>query len=271
MLSIGDFARLAGVSVRMMRHYDAVGLLRPAHVDPHSGYRSYTAAQLDRANRLVAFKQLGFTLEQVSTLLEDEVDVEQMRGMLRLRRTELATRIATDQGRLEQVEHRLRMIERKTMSSTTYEETSLPALRLAQFTARVGDQSQVGEVVGPLFGRLDGAVAAAGLTPTGPSMGHYSFDDNGLVAAAAYPVETSVTEADVAGTDLEVADLPAQERAVTTRMTGSLNGIGEAWQALTREVERRGLRFAGPCREIYVQASVDDPDNWVIDLQQPVA
>ena len=46
MFSIGDFAGLGRVSVRMLRHYDAIGLIRPAHVDPHSGYRYYTAAQL---------------------------------------------------------------------------------------------------------------------------------------------------------------------------------------------------------------------------------
>ena len=71
MLSIGEFARLAGVSVRMLRHYDQLGLLRPERVDPHSGYRRYAAAQLERANQLVALKDLGFTLEQVGVLLDD--------------------------------------------------------------------------------------------------------------------------------------------------------------------------------------------------------
>ncbi|GAA0489344.1 MerR family transcriptional regulator [Microbacterium aurantiacum] len=74
MLSIGEFARLAGVSVRMLRHYDRLGLLRPERVDLHSGYRRYAAAQLERANQLVALKDLGFTLEQVGVLLDDGVD-----------------------------------------------------------------------------------------------------------------------------------------------------------------------------------------------------
>ena len=63
MLAIGDFTRLGRVSVRMLRHYDAIGLLRPAHVDPTTGYRSYRAAQLAELNRIVAFKDLGFTRE----------------------------------------------------------------------------------------------------------------------------------------------------------------------------------------------------------------
>ena len=48
MFTIGDFARHGRVSARMLRHYDAIGLLRPAHTDPYSGYRYYTAAQLAR-------------------------------------------------------------------------------------------------------------------------------------------------------------------------------------------------------------------------------
>ena len=58
MFAIGDFARHGRVSVRMLRHYDAIGLLRPAHVDEATGYRSYEAAQLAELNRLVALKDL---------------------------------------------------------------------------------------------------------------------------------------------------------------------------------------------------------------------
>jgi DNA-binding transcriptional MerR regulator len=86
MLSIGDFARYGRVSVRMLRHYDTLGLLLPARVDPASGYRFYTAAQLARLNRIVALKDLGFTLDQVRAMLDEQVSAEQLRGMLRLRR-----------------------------------------------------------------------------------------------------------------------------------------------------------------------------------------
>ena len=59
MFGIGDFARHGRVSVRMLRHYDAIGLLRPAHVDPGTGYRYYRAGQLADLNRIVALKDLG--------------------------------------------------------------------------------------------------------------------------------------------------------------------------------------------------------------------
>ena len=78
MFSIGDFARHGRVSVRMLRHYDAIGLLRPAAVDRATGYRSYEAQQLARLNRIVALKDLGFTLQQVQSILDDKVSVEEL-------------------------------------------------------------------------------------------------------------------------------------------------------------------------------------------------
>ncbi|MFO7253510.1 MAG: helix-turn-helix domain-containing protein, partial [Actinomycetes bacterium] len=100
MFTIGDFARLGRVSVRMLRHYDALGLLRPARVDPHTGYRYYAAGQLSRLNRIIALKNLGLTLEQVGRILEEKVGPEELHGMLRLRRAELEAQVAADLARL---------------------------------------------------------------------------------------------------------------------------------------------------------------------------
>jgi DNA-binding transcriptional MerR regulator len=80
--SIGEFARHGRVSVRMLRHYDAIGLLRPAYVDPVTGYRSYEVSQLAELNRLIALKDLGFTLQQVQAILAERVSAAELRGML---------------------------------------------------------------------------------------------------------------------------------------------------------------------------------------------
>ncbi|CAM5483743.1 MerR family transcriptional regulator OS=Streptomyces microflavus OX=1919 GN=Smic_47630 PE=4 SV=1 [Streptomyces microflavus] len=95
----------------MLRHYDAIGLLRPDRTDPATGYRFYGAAQLARLNRIIALKDLGFTLQQVRAVLDEQVGPEELRGMLRLRRAELAEAVAAASARLAQVEARLRSIE----------------------------------------------------------------------------------------------------------------------------------------------------------------
>jgi DNA-binding transcriptional MerR regulator len=111
LFTIGDFARHGRVSVRMLRHYDAIGLLRPSYVDPITGYRSYDAGQFVDLNRIVALKDLGFSLEQVRTMIADEISPADLRALLTMRRAELESTVAESFARLAQVESRLRGIQ----------------------------------------------------------------------------------------------------------------------------------------------------------------
>ena len=60
MLKIGEFSKLSRVSIRMLRHYDELGLLTPETIDPYTGYRYYSASQLVRMNRITALRAMGF-------------------------------------------------------------------------------------------------------------------------------------------------------------------------------------------------------------------
>ncbi len=111
MYKISDFAKLSRVSAKMLRHYDEIGLLNPARVDPSSDYRFYTAEQLPRLNRIVVLKDLGFTLQQIAALLDDGLTPEQIEGMLKLRRAEVEQRLLAEQQRLAEIAARLSQIE----------------------------------------------------------------------------------------------------------------------------------------------------------------
>jgi phosphoribosylaminoimidazole-succinocarboxamide synthase len=113
MLKIGDFARLCQLPVGTLRYYDDLDLLRPAHVDALTGYRYYSVEQLPRLNRLLALKDLGFSLEQIARVLNDGVTPEQLRGMLMLARAEAEHRLGAEQDRLHRIEARLREIEQE--------------------------------------------------------------------------------------------------------------------------------------------------------------
>jgi DNA-binding transcriptional MerR regulator len=77
---IGDFSRLSLVSVKALRYYDELGLLKPARVDEFTGYRYYAASQLTRLNRVLALKDMGLSLEQIALLLDKEPTPDQIRG-----------------------------------------------------------------------------------------------------------------------------------------------------------------------------------------------
>jgi DNA-binding transcriptional MerR regulator len=111
MFGVGAFGRLAQVSVRTLHYYDQQGLLRPAKIDPGTGYRWYAADQLHRLNRILALRDLGLSLAEIRRVLDDDVTLDELRGMLRLRRAEAQDRMTLEAARLARVEARLRQIE----------------------------------------------------------------------------------------------------------------------------------------------------------------
>jgi DNA-binding transcriptional MerR regulator len=271
MFSIGDLARHGRVSVRMLRHYDAIGLLRPAHVDPMSGYRSYEAGQLSRLNRIVALKELGFSLDQVGSILDDKVSAEELRGMLRLRRAELRSQIATDTARLTQVEARLQIIEREgAMPSEDIQVKRLPGVRVAELTAVAAsfEPASISPVIGPLYEELMARLGRAGVTPTGQAIAYYedSPDGEGILVHASIPVNV---ERD-GGHDFAIVDLPVVEQAATIVHRGSMDDVMSTVQTLARWIDANGHRSAGYNRELYLNISADTAE-WVTELQEPIA
>ncbi|WP_028479622.1 MerR family transcriptional regulator [Nocardia sp. CNY236] len=267
MFTIGDFARHGRVSVRMLRHYDTTGLLRPARVDPATGYRFYTAAQLARLNRVIALKDLGFTLLQVQQILDEKVTAEELRAMLRLRRAELETSMTTTAARLTQVEARLRSIESEgQMPSNDVVLKTLPSVRVAELTGSAPDFTAITPVIQPLFGELLRHLAAAGITPSGPAVAYYEdAPDGGILVHAGVEVTAPLGEDD----RLRIVDLPPVEQAATIMHHGSMETVLPTVQALGHWIDANGYRSAGYPREISLSCE-GDHDGWVTELQEPV-
>jgi DNA-binding transcriptional MerR regulator len=255
----------------MLRHYDAIGLLRPAHVNESTGHRTYAAGQLARLNRVVALKELGFTLRQVQQILDEEFTAEQLRGMLRLRQAELETRIAADTARLAHVQARLRMIETEGIMPTD-EVTikSLPALRVAELssTAKTMDPQSIGPVIQGLYGELCAALDRAGVTPVGPATAYYEDGDDAdsVIVHAGLPVNVEPN----ATFDFAVVDLPAVEKAATIVHRGSMDDCLPTYQALARWIETSGHRTLGTNREVTL-ACPEDPAGMVTEIQESIA
>ena len=104
MLKIGDFSKLSRVSVRMLRHYDDIGLLRPAYIDRFTDYRYYSETQLPTVCRITALKDMGFRLADICRILSFYDD-----------RTRLDECLAGQQAALEtmaaEVEQKLRLLD----------------------------------------------------------------------------------------------------------------------------------------------------------------
>ena len=258
---ISEFARLGQVSVRMLRHYDAIGLLGPAYVEPGTGYRVYSPDQLPALNRIVALKDLGFDLRQVAALMTAEFDAAELRGMLRLRQADLESQAREVSTRLAAVGARLRMIETEDAMPQDYVVKTVPATRLVALSATL-DPDTMGEHIEPLFVRVGAALEHEDGALSTP-IATYAETEDGMAVVVGY----AWSGPPPAGFDR--VDLPTAE-AVCGVHLGPMHDIRASWQDLHRWVVDNGYTFAGPARELYVRARSADQSDWVTELQQPV-
>jgi DNA-binding transcriptional MerR regulator len=130
MFRIGEFSTIAQVSGRQLRNYDQLGLLKPVYTDVKTGYRYYSANQLPRLNRILALKELGFTLDQIGQLLEEDVSPNELRDMLHRKQIEIEQAMRESVMHLNYIESRIRQIEH---TGTSHDEDvvlkSVPAQR----------------------------------------------------------------------------------------------------------------------------------------------
>ena len=269
MFTIGDFAAFGQVSRRMLRHYDAIGLLRPAVVDAATGYRYYSADQFSRLNRIVALKDLGFSLQQVGEIVDAKLSAEELRGMLRLRQAQLEDELARSTARLTSVEARLRLIEKEGhMPTDDVVLKTIAPIRVAELSAISPsyDGADIGPVLQPLFGQLFERLGAAGAHPCGSPIAYYEdAADDTIRVHAAVPVDDGAPSADV-----DVTELPELAQAATIVHQGDMMEADRSMQTLARWIEDNGYRSQGYAREVTLEFDPENPANWVHEFQIPV-
>lgn len=267
MFKIGDFSKLGRVTVKTLRYYDEIGLLVPAQVDALTGYRAYSADQMGRLNRILALKDLGFSLDQIGRIVDEGLSVEEIRGMLRLRQAEIEARLDEERGRLSRVAARLKQIEQEDDVSYDVVLKEIDPMTIASVRGTIPTYADVGMLYGKLFGYL----GQNGIRPAGPPLAIYHDPE---YREADVDAEAGVLiggDAPAAGR-ITVHTLPGGHVA-TCIHRGGYDTIGQAYTALMVWIEGNGYEMAGPNREIYLHGPDDaaEPDDYVTEVQSPVA
>jgi DNA-binding transcriptional MerR regulator/effector-binding domain-containing protein len=272
MFSIGEFARLGGVSVRTLRHYDEIGLLPPATVDPETGYRGYSAPQLAQLNRIIALKELGLSLTQVRRLLGG-ITVEELGGMLILRRAQLEHELDQHKNQLLGVAARLRSIAREgAMPADDIVTKTIPAMGVVVIAGQAPGWGapNIVPVVNRLVGQFDQLGIHARVEEAGLRMIFYDYeDDENITVHLALPVAGPPGELPAPA---EYRVLPEIEAAVTVRSGPAASIFPMVYQDLFRWIDERGYRATpGPGREVWVNEidDVADVAQQVFEIQLP--
>jgi DNA-binding transcriptional MerR regulator len=280
MFKIGEFSRLSRVSVRMLRYYDQLGLLKPSQTDSSTNYRYYSADQLPRLNRILALRDLGFSLEQIKEMLEEELSSEQLLGMLKLKRAEIEQQMQVQQGQMTRLEARIRQMN-ETTDSKSYEVIlrDIGPQLVATYREIAADDDRIQS----MFNEVETCVArfdqARADKPPFAIYYDAEYRERDIDAEVAIPLKFPIPGTD----DIHVRELPGVSNVACVVHSGSYVTLYQAYNALLSWIEANHYRMAGPIREVYLRYGADglgfdlpptylgqDSNQYVTELQLPV-
>jgi DNA-binding transcriptional MerR regulator len=260
-LTIGEFAQLTHLSVRTLRRYHESGLLEPANVDPSSGYRYYTSAQIPSAQVIHRLRELDVPLIEVGEILATE-DPQQRADLI----TGHLRRLEGELDRTRAAVTSLRQLLRPDVEQLQVQLQSLPA----RTVAGVAGEVELTDVLA----WYDGAMAeldeaAFGHGSSGPPGGRYANElfTTGRGEVLVYrPVTAPPTLGRVAPVTLPPVEL------ATTVHHGPHDDIDVTYGRLGMWVVEHALAVDGPIYESYVVGPRDDPtpESWRTEIGWPI-
>ena len=280
MFKIGEFSRLSRVSVRMLRHYDQLGLLKPSQTDSFTNYRYYSADQLPRLNRILALRDLGFSLEQITEMLDEDLSTDQLLGMLKIKRGEVEQQMQLEQQKLARLEVRIRQMSESPKHGAydvILRDTESELVATYREVAADDDRiQQMFDSVEMYVAQYDQARA-----DKPPFTIYYDdeYRDKDIDAEVAIPLVYAIPEDEL----VRVRELPRLTNVACVVHSGSYVTLYQAYNALLGWIEANHYRMVGPIREVYLRYGADglgfdlpatylweDSNQYVTELQLSV-
>jgi effector-binding domain-containing protein len=218
--------------------------------------------------RIIAMKDMGLSLEEISRLLQENVSIVHILDLLHIKQSEQKQKLEAEAERLKRVEEWLIQVE-KEGKMPDYEivlKKSSP-LKVVAIHEILPNYSATGQ----LFQKIAPYVYKSGSQMTGPPMliiYDEGFKEKDVDVEVAFPIAKDVPSKG----EFKCKELPGYEQMATTIHKGSYDTVGGAYGALMKWVEANGYQIIGPCREIYFTdpSSGTPPSEYVTEIQFPV-
>ena len=263
-LAIGDFAKATHLTVKTLRHYHETGLLEPAEIDPQTGYRRYTTAQIATAQVIRRFRDLEMPLSEIQAVMSAP-DIHSRNELIAAHLQRLEGNLARTQSAVAS----LRDLLQGPVPTAQIGHRRVEAITAAAITAIVDMKDALTWFPGA-FGELSATLSAQKIATAGPPGGIYSND----LFTAAHGEATVFLPC--AGTVRAIGRVkpfrvPAVEIA-TIEHRGPHDNIDIAYGALASYVSQHALAVEGPLREYYVVGRLDtqDPSAWRTEIGWPI-
>lgn len=268
MFRIGEFSRLSRISIRMLRHYNDLELLEPEQVDAFTGYRYYSAAQLQVAARIQALREMGFALCAIKEILRQN-DPQCLRNHLAVRLSQVSEDADALHRQQVLIEHALQQYGKEELImnySVTLKE--IPAREVASVRKVISAYQEEGT----LWHLLMEQTASQKLQYATPCYPSAIFHDEGYKESDVdVEIQISVSGKYKDTEQVTFKTVPALT-AATVVMKGSYDQVSAVNQAVAKWIAAGGYTMNGPMFNIYHVGPADDsnPENWVTEICFPV-
>ncbi len=265
MLSIGEFSKVTGLTVKTLRLYDEKGLLPPASVSDDSGYRYYDGACVERARVVKELRDLDFSLEEIAQILQASSAEGDVVSFLEKHREAIAQKLK----RYEEIQQALEVVIRQEkeakMSSQqaaqfSIEEKTLGPVLVAGIRAK-GRYEETGK-------RLGKIARAVGRHLAGAPLGLYfdgEYRDQDADFESCFPIKQAVQKEGVEVHTLEGG------RCVSLVHQGPYQDLGRSYQRVFEYLRAHGLRAKAPIRELYLKGPgmifKGNPKKYLTEIQ----
>ncbi|PKM83227.1 MAG: MerR family transcriptional regulator [Firmicutes bacterium HGW-Firmicutes-14] len=270
MFKIGVFSKINRITVKTLRHYDEIGLLKPCFVDETTGYRYYSADQMPRLHRILALRQIGFSLNEIMAALEQDIDAGTMIKYLEGKQAEVARTIQSERAKLAQIVSYIDFLKQEECNmSYNIILKELPEVIVASMRTVIPNYDAFNTIY--------------------PKMGKYMMEQKCRCAVPEYcftiyhdgeyresDIDVEICQAVVeAGKDsdsVKFKKIDGVETAACVLHKGPYSTIGRAYGAAMKWIEDNNYEIAGPPRESYLDGiwNKEDPEEWLTEVQIPV-
>jgi DNA-binding transcriptional MerR regulator len=268
MLKIGEFSKLSRVSVRMLRHYDEIGLLKPAEIDRFTDYRYYREDQLPTAGRIAALKDMGFSLADIVRILEVYDDRDKLEQFFSARQKELEALSKDTAYKLTLLDAARKRLRKEEDMSYNVTLKTIPE----RYAATVHMTIPRYEDEGIIWGKLAEETCRMNLVEDDPCLCAVTYLDGEYKEENVEMMAWKTVRGNYPDTEhVKFRTLP-EVTVASCIYQGSYTQITDVYTAVIAWIEANGYEPAGPMFNIYHVSphETQNPDEFVTEICYPV-
>lgn len=268
MLKIGDFSKISRVSVRMLRHYDEIGLLKPVEIDRFTGYRYYSENQLPRIGLIKSLKEIGFSLADIIKMTEICDDIEAMDAFYEKRQIELKKQAELTAHQVTLLDTARKRLRKECTMSYFVSVKTIPERYAATVRMTIPHYEDEGMVWQVLCEETD----SLNMIPDDPCLVAAEFPDDEFKEENVEVFAWKTIKGTYPDTEhVKFRTLPAVKVASCV-VNGGYEQMPEVYTAVISWVKENGYESSGAMFNIYHVSphETQNPDEFVTEVCYPI-